>query len=409
MSRQSWQRTGPSLVKESATGIQLAQSCLVTALEPEGQAPSVARAQRGNLGDRGCNRGRDRSDGRSPPRIRIQTRPLVGLLRPCARLTMSTHQHVPRAPAEFPDDPRIPALAAMREHGVAAVLRAAGVGFAGRELELAQHHPGLRCTFIASTGGERLVVKAYPERTHPAAVAELLEGLKAHGLANGRGPTAPPLVAFHPPLSLLVTRWIEGASARELVARGEGSRAGELAADWLLAVSELELEAGRLFGPERAVRDAGKSAATITGADAELGRQAAAVVEAMDAWWPRDGRVAVSNGSFRPKHVLDLVDGPGVIDWDGFRRAALELDGGMFLAGLAQLVQERPEAAAGADAAAAAFRLRLGGLVQERALGWYEAGALLRLAKYDSDPASPRWRARATTLVGRARALLGAR
>jgi len=189
---------------------------------------------------------------------------------------------------------------------------------------------------------------------------------------------------------LLVRRWIEGSSARELVVRGEGSRAGELAAAWLLAVSKLELDAGRLFGPERAVKDAGKSAATIAGADAALGRQAVAVAETMGARWPPDGRLAVSNGSFRPKHVLDLVNGPGVIDWDGFSRAALELDGGMFLAGLAQLVEERPEAAAGADAAAGAFRRRLGRLVKERALAWYEAGALLRLAKYDSDPASPR-------------------
>jgi hypothetical protein len=40
-----------------------------------------------------------------------------------------------------------------------------------------------------------------------------------------------------------------------------------------------------------------------------LGRQAVGVVAAMDARWPPDGRVAVSNGSFRPKHVLALVEG----------------------------------------------------------------------------------------------------
>jgi hypothetical protein len=321
---------------------------------------------------------------------------------------MSAQQRAPRAPGDFPADPGIPALAAMRERGVEAVLRDAGVGFAVGELELAQHHPGLRCTFVGGTGGELFVVKAYPEPTHAAAVAGLLEGLRAAGLASGRGPTAPPLVAFHPPLSLLVTRWIEGYSARELILRGEGSRAGELAATWLRAISNLELDAGRLFGPERAVKDARKSAAAIAGADAPLGRQAVAVVAAMEERRPPAARVAVSNGSFRPKHVLDMVDGPGVIDWDGFRRGALDLDGGMFLAGLAQLVQERPEAAVAADAAAGAFRGGLGGLVGEPALAWYEAGALLRLARYDSDPASPRWRARATALVGRARALLDA-
>jgi aminoglycoside phosphotransferase (APT) family kinase protein len=306
----------------------------------------------------------------------------------------------------LPEDPGIPALAAMREQGVGSVLRAAGVGFDGGTIELAQHHPGLRCTLIAGTGEGRLVVKAYPNRTQAAAVAELLQGLRAAGLASGVAPTAPPLVAFDAPLSLLVTRWIEGPSARELVVRGEGSRAGQLAAEWLQAVSKLELDAGRLFGPERAVKDAGKSAAAIADADAALGRQAAAVVAAMEEQSPSGDRVAVSNGSFRPKHVLDLADGPGVIDWDGFRRGQPELDGGMFLAGLAQLVEARPEAAAAADAAARAFRRRLGGLVQERALAWYEAGALLRLARYDSDPASPRWRAGATALVGRARALL---
>jgi hypothetical protein len=321
---------------------------------------------------------------------------------------MPAQQRVQRAPGRFPEDPRIPALAAMREQGVEDVLRAAGVAFAEGEVEVAQHHPGLRCTLIASTDAERFVVKAYPERTEPAAVAELLEGLEAGGLASGRGPTAPPLVVLHPPLSLLVMRWIEGPSARELIVRGESFRAGDLAAAWLRAVSELELDAGRLFGADRAVKDASKSAAMIASADADLGREAAAVVVVMDARRPPDGRVAVSNGSFRPKHVLDLVDGPGVIDWDGFRRGALEADGGMFVAGLAQLVHERPEAAAAADAAARAFREQLGGLVQDRALAWYEAGALLRLAKYDSDPASQRWHARATALIGRARALVDA-
>jgi hypothetical protein len=316
-------------------------------------------------------------------------------------------QHRVRSPAtELPDDPGIRALAAMREQGVEAVLRDAGVASAGGEVALAQHHPGLRCTFLVGTGEERLVVKAYPEPTHPAAVAELLERLRAAGLASGRAPTAQPLVAFHPPLSLLVTRWIEGSSTRDLIVRGEGIRAGELAAAWLRAVSELEVDVGRLFGPERAVKDAGKSAATIAGANAALGREAAAIVAAMEARRPPGDGVGVSNGSFRPKHVLDLGDGPGVIDWDGFRRGALELDGGMFLAGLAQLVEERPEVATGADATARAFHEGLGGLVGEGVLAWYEARALLRLARYDSDPASPRWRARATALVGRAREVI---
>jgi len=38
---------------------------------------------------------------------------------------MSTQQRVRRAPGEFPEDPGIPALAAIHEQGVEAVLRAA--------------------------------------------------------------------------------------------------------------------------------------------------------------------------------------------------------------------------------------------------------------------------------------------
>jgi hypothetical protein len=62
-----------------------------------------------------------------------------------------------------------------------------------------------------------------------------------------------------------------------------------------------------------------------------------------------------------------------VIDWDGFRRRAIELEGGMFLAGLSFLRASRSALEAEAVAAAEAFCSGLADAADDWALSWYRA------------------------------------
>jgi hypothetical protein len=100
----------------------------------------------------------------------------------------------------------------------------------------------------------------------------------------------------------------------------------------------------------------------------------------------------VGNGSFRAEHVLDLGGRPGVIDWDGFRRRAIELEGGMFLAGLSFLRASRSALEAEAVAAAEAFCSGLADAADDWALSWYRADA--RAARQVPPPRSRLARAR---------------
>ena len=47
---------------------------------------------------------------------------------------------------------------------------------------------------------------------------------------------------------------------------------------------------------------------------------------------PPPGYTDLRHGGFYLSHVFDLVDGPGVIDWDTFRQGPVEVDAGMLCA-----------------------------------------------------------------------------
>jgi hypothetical protein len=167
----------------------------------------------------------------------------------------------------------------------------------------------------------------------------------------------------------------------------------------------MRVELGPVFGQGSVLNDVRRSLRAIDEHDGELGREARVLAHTISADPPLESDPIVSNGSFRAEHVLDLGDRPALIDWDAFRRAPAGLDAGMFLAGLSFLAQERPKTTDQAEAARAEFRDGLTGVVHDRALAWYCATALLRLAKFR--PGERRWRARATALIAEARGLLG--
>ena len=75
--------------------------------------------------------------------------------------------------------------------------------------------------------------------------------------------------------------------------------------------------------------------------------------------------------------MLDLGDGPGVIDWQRFGQGPIEIDAGMFLATLSRLGLRHDGHASEAGRAEEAFLAETRGLVDERALAWYRGAALV--------------------------------
>jgi aminoglycoside phosphotransferase (APT) family kinase protein len=309
---------------------------------------------------------------------------------------------------DIPRDPRIPVLEAIRARGVRAVLARGGISVpvTGATL-LKRHGDKTRCTLLLHAGDERLVLKAWD--ADPAGIVELLEALERHGLASGSAPTVPPLVGYDRELAFIVQRWLAGRSAHELLADGGAVRAGELGAAWLRAV----WAAGVVAGPRRGaadVLDDVRSRAAALGDVEELGPLASAVMNLLEQAAPqRASRIVLQHGTFRTDQVIDLGDGPGVIDWDSFACGAPEHDAGTFLAWLSHAGTERkrPSAADEAAAAARAFMSDLEGLDGD-ALAWYRAAALLKFARHAARGQTPRRLRRAEALLREARSLLSA-
>jgi Phosphotransferase enzyme family len=307
----------------------------------------------------------------------------------------------------LPDDPGIPALRALAAEGFGPVLSRAGVSGDVETVRLLGHQPG-RCTFEVTCGEGRVALKVYSPARAPA--LDLCEWLEGEGLASGRAPTVPPVIASSRSLGLLVMGWLEGANGHDLIEGGRATRAGELAATWLRVESGLSVKLGRSYGPDAALQEVERWTRKIGRVDSVLGADASAVMTGLRAAPPLNPHEGVRHGDFSPEHVLDLGDGPGVIDWDSFRRGALELDAARFLAALSWLAGERSGRVESTAAAAAALRAGLDGLLDERALAWYRAGVLVRLAKKlcRETPRPAGWRERARSLLTEARGAIDA-
>ena len=155
----------------------------------------------------------------------------------------------------LPEDAALPGLVAIRAAGLARALPSLGLDDDPVELLLRAYTPGRRATVEARAGDRRLAVTAYAE--DPAPQAALYEALAA-GLGRGEdsGVRVPPLLAWDRDLRLLVTGWLEGPTAEELVKSGRGGRAGELAARWLKRAASLPVKLGSPLGAARVLRRA---------------------------------------------------------------------------------------------------------------------------------------------------------
>src|SRR5205823_7126498 len=85
-----------------------------------------------------------------------------------------------KATTELPDDPALPALAAIRALGLAAAIPGLGLDDRPVELTLRGYTPGSRATLEVRAGDRHFALKLYAE--DPAPEAELYEALAAVGL-----------------------------------------------------------------------------------------------------------------------------------------------------------------------------------------------------------------------------------
>src|SRR5206468_2502026 len=177
-----------------------------------------------------------------------------------------------KATNDLPDDPAMPALAAIRAAGLAGVIRVPGLGDGPVEFLLRGYTPGSRATFEARAGARRVAVKAYAE--DPAPEAALYEALAAAGLGGVSDVRVPPLLAWERDLRVLVIGWLEGPTARDLVRSGQGRRAGELAARWFQRTASLSVKLGIPVGVRDVMDWARTWVATLSADDPALGTAA---------------------------------------------------------------------------------------------------------------------------------------
>jgi hypothetical protein len=305
----------------------------------------------------------------------------------------------------LPIDAAPPALDAARAHGLATILGRSGLHLAPAHVVVLKHRPGHRCTVLLEAPDRRVVFKAYA--TDPSPIAEVLRHLSERGLGSGRPPTIAPVEAFDRDLRFLVTGWLDGPRARELLAKDEGDRAGELGATWLRASRNIEAapEARRL--DTRAVlRRVHRWADFLASVDPELGSGATTVVKELALRTPIDGKYELRHGSFSPSHIFDLGSGPGLIDWDSFCLGPIELDAGNFLAVLARIGTGGRRLEIQTSRAARTFREQVSDLVRPDILAWFGAGMLVKHARYTCMRRPPQWLDRAGALLSEAAASL---
>jgi len=304
------------------------------------------------------------------------------------------------AATEFPDDRTLPAIEAMRTAALTGAIRVPGLGDGPVEFLLRGYSPGSRATFEARSGGCRVAVKAYAE--DPAPEAALYEALAAAGLGGESDVRIPPLLAQERDLRVLVIGWLEGPTARDLVRSGQGRRAGELAARWFQRTASLPVKLGPPLDAAQVLHRARDWAAGLVADDSALGTKATELAEILARTQPRESAQRLVHGTLYARHIIDLGDGPGVIDWQRFGQGPVELDAGTLLATISRIGLLDKTRESEAAQAREAFLAGTAGLLDGRSLAWHQAAMLLRLAGKQNRRHDDRWLVRAHDLLGEA-------
>src|SRR5256885_13569766 len=147
---------------------------------------------------------------------------------------------------------------------------------------------------------------------------------------------------------------------------------------------------------------------TLGTADLSVGAAARALAEALARTEPRDdGAMGLVHGTLYARHILDVGEGPGVIDGRRFGQGPAELDAGMFLATLSRLRLLHPAHAGEALRAEQEFLEGTRDLLDERALAWHRAAALLQLTERLPTAGRGDWRGRGDAPPGGATPVAG--
>lgn len=309
---------------------------------------------------------------------------------------------------DIPEDAALPSLAVIRERGLARTLPALGLR-APVELVVRGYASGDRLTFEAQCGEQRLAVKAYAD--DPTREARLYRDMALLGLATGplnwktTGVRVPKLLAWDRKLRLLVTDWLEGPAANDLIKEGQGERAGELASRWFRRGAPDSTMPGKDYGPASILDQARKWVGTLAGADPELGSEAAALLRELASTQPPEESHSLVHGTLYARHIIDTGDEPGLIDWDGFGCGSPEYDAGTFLATVWRTRVSCPDARDAAVRAELAFLAGASGRLDESAMAWHRAAALLRLARRLTVRSCHNWKGRALQLLSEANRL----
>ena len=216
---------------------------------------------------------------------------------------------------ELPDDPALPALDAIRAVGLAGMFPVLGLEDCPVDLLLRRYHQGVRAAFEARAGHRRLAVKAYAE--DPASEAELYAALASVAVAGDLGTRVPPLLAWDRDLRVVVTGWLEGPTAHQLIEGGQGKRAGDLAARWFQHAASITVNLGPPLDAERMMHQVRRWVATLCASDPALGAAATALARILGQTQPKQSAPRLVHGSFYPRHVLD----PNPVGAQGFQPA----------------------------------------------------------------------------------------
>jgi len=278
----------------------------------------------------------------------------------------------------LPDDAGLDGLRAIREQGLARAVPELHLADETAQVQLVGYSRGLRATLEVRAGDRHFTVKCFAR--DPSAEADLYATLAKAGLASeDSGIRVPRLLAFERRLKMVAISWLEGSSGSDLIVGGDGARAGDLAARWIERSATLEANVRRAAGSGEVLSRAGHWNSALAAADASLGVLAEALTRRLAATLQVEPSVRLVNGRFYLRHVLDLGDAAGVIDWSDFGCGCLEIDAGMFLASLWRTRRHKSRAREAARAEDV-FLGRTASLLDERRLAWYRSGALMSLA-----------------------------
>jgi hypothetical protein len=302
---------------------------------------------------------------------------------------------------ELPDDPALPGLVAIRQHGLAGAIPALGLKDSPVELINRGYTAGSRITLEARAGQRRFAVKAYAD--DPSNEAVLYQSLANAGLKGASECQAPALLLWERELRVLVISWLEGPSAEQLILSGQGARAGELAAKWLLRMDDLARAQRTPHTAAPVPPSKPRGAAALAAVDPDLGAAARTVAAQLSRTLPQAEPSHLVHGTLYTRHIFDLGGVPGVIDWQRFGLGPRELDAGIFLA-TAWRARFRPQQpAAAVTRAEECFLASMNGRLDERALAWHRSAMLLRLAsKLAHRKKEGDWSARSHALLNEA-------